>query len=94
LKLRLFNPAGGASTIYDYIVYDTNLGEKKLRDVCMTCGLVKEYDKGVTEDDFAARSGKVFIGKQSSEQYGAKNVVKYYIVDAPKVELEDEIPFA
>lgn len=107
LAVKVFDAAGNQQTIWDYIVFGTNFGERKFKHAAKACGLLNEYNAGtLTYQEFEGKNGKCEIDIQEAQNgYGAKNIIKEYI-DKEGIEespvkkkakeaapIDDEIPF-
>lgn len=107
LALKVFDADGNVQTIWDYIVFGTNFGERKFKHAAKACGLLNEYNAGsLSYREFEGKTGKCEIDIQEAQNgYGAKNVVKEYIEKegigdepvkkkpAEAAPIDDEIPF-
>lgn len=80
LKLSVFGNDGDAHHVFDYLLEKLAF---KLRHFAETTGLLKDYEKGeLTAFACNEKAGYVKISIEDSPGYGAKNVVKDYVVPA------------
>ena len=82
LKLNVFDREGAIKAVFDYIVPNTNFGERKLRHAADCFGLLDIYNSGnLKADDFLNKTGKAEIKQQegNSDYPLPKNVVSDYI---------------
>ncbi|HEY4831965.1 MAG TPA: hypothetical protein VIH61_05325 [Waddliaceae bacterium] len=81
LALKVFDAEGNSQTVWDYIVFGTNFGERKFKYAAKACGLLNEYNAGtLVYTDFEGKNGKCEIAIQEAQNgYGAKNIIKEYI---------------
>lgn len=104
LKLCVFDTDGSQHYIFDYIVFGSNFGERKLRKAAEACGLMEIYDSGHLNDrSFFGATGKVLLKRQDGNgEFPPKNVVGEYCpreaeaAPAPRSSREitgDDIPF-
>ena len=101
LTMTIFDNDGSERTVWDYIVFGNNYGERKFRHAASACGLMTEYEAGnLNHTHFMGKCGRCEIDiQEAGGGYGAKNVVKNYVKrddphkPAVKEELSDEVPF-
>jgi len=108
LVLDVFDDAGDAHTVFDYLL---DSFARKIKHAAEVCGLADRYQAGeLRAIDFTGRSGRVKIEVKKQVGYADKNNVVDYVVapDArqatfgtpapvrekvPAGDLDDEIPF-
>jgi hypothetical protein len=106
LKLAIYDAAGNARYVFDYLMESFPL---KLRHAAIVCGLEAAYDGGILNaDDFKGKTGiaKVFIKTDKNGQYADNNAIAdYFEADGEAAatpqkpsgktpnDLDDEIPF-
>jgi len=105
-KLCIFDSEGTQRHIFDYIVFGTNFGERKLRRAAASCGLIDIYNSGDLKDTtFLNATGKALIKQQNgtAEYPAPRNIVSEYLPRSDTVEhiitkpakeiINDDIPF-
>lgn len=82
LKLNVFDAEGGSRVLTDYIVPNSNYGERKLRHAADASNIIDIYDSGaLVHTDFLNRTGKLKLKIQdgTAEYPMPKNSVFDYI---------------
>lgn len=103
LTLRVFGDEE-IRTVFDYIVPNSNFGERKLRRAAVACGLIDVYTSGELKHyTFMGATGKAKLKQQDgTDGFMPKNVVADYLprddahVADPRPArdiINDEIPF-
>jgi hypothetical protein len=90
LTLTVWSKDATHVTVYDYLVFtDSFLNRKKIKDFCLSVGLLDEYKKGEIPSDLQGFSGKCKIGTQEGMSrgegdhkifYSDKNIVIDYLL--------------
>ena len=104
IKQHFFAPDGSTRIIKTWITFGNNYGERQLRHLADTCGLIAEYDAGVLRhSSFLHKSGRAEITQRQDDKLTWWNSVKDYVkrdagtvaaeIKKPAADLDDEIPF-
>jgi hypothetical protein len=82
LKLVVFNDVGAQRTVFDYMTFGSNFGERKFRHAADCFGLIGLYETGdLSAADFQGKTGKAQIGQSKpTPQYPLpNNIIADYI---------------
>jgi hypothetical protein len=101
LNLKLWTPDGKTKFVWDYLIFDMESAEWKIKNFCKAVGMDEQYKMGLLEAyhcEGKCGSLMVAIKRDKNGVYPDDNEVKQYLIekDKPKAtseEIDDDIPF-